>query len=182
MAQGPPAKPIEIRVATIEQFFQTLDPFPFGEKDIDKEAEEYIVSWARELPRDTPITIVIHLPPTEAAKEGWNDLVTAFSRYFEGRADAVSRDINELFRIGRRSLAIGAGILALCFVFARASVDLLGSGTLQGLARESFLILGWVANWRPLEIFLYEWWPLARTRNLYRRLAAATLTRAPSPD
>ena len=32
---------------------------------------------------------------------------------------------------------------------------------------------GWVANWKPIEIFLYDWWPLARRRDLYRRLAAA---------
>jgi hypothetical protein len=32
------------------------------------------------------------------------------------------------------------------------------------LVEESFLILGWVANWRPLEIFLYDWWPLAHKR------------------
>jgi hypothetical protein len=43
------------------------------------------------------------------------------------------------------------------------------------LLRQSFLILGWVANWRPLEIFLYDWWPLARRRDLYRRLSAAVV-------
>jgi hypothetical protein len=41
------------------------------------------------------------------------------------------------------------------------------------ILKESVLILGWVANWRPLEIFLYDWWPLARRRDLYLRLAAA---------
>ena len=41
---------------------------------------------------------------------------------------------------------------------------------------EGLIIVGWVANWKPLEIFLYDWWPLARRRNLYRRLAAAKVT------
>jgi hypothetical protein len=35
------------------------------------------------------------------------------------------------------------------------------------------IILGWVANWRPIEIFLYDWWPLAQRRRLYLRLASA---------
>ena len=39
--------------------------------------------------------------------------------------------------------------------------------------RKSLTLLGWVANWRPIEIFLYDWWPIARRRDLYRRLAAA---------
>jgi hypothetical protein len=37
---------------------------------------------------------------------------------------------------------------------------------------QSLLILGWVANWRPLEIFLYDWWPIRRRVILLRRLAA----------
>ena len=27
--------------------------------------------------------------------------------------------------------------------------------------RESLLIGGWVAMWRPLEVFLYDWWPIS---------------------
>jgi hypothetical protein len=40
------------------------------------------------------------------------------------------------------------------------------------LMEQSLLILGWVANWRPLEIFLYDWWPIRRRLILLRRLAA----------
>jgi hypothetical protein len=32
-------------------------------------------------------------------------------------------------------------------------------------------IIGWVALWRPLEIFLYDWWPLRATQRLYERLS-----------
>jgi hypothetical protein len=49
------------------------------------------------------------------------------------------------------------------------------------LVEESFLILGWVANWRPLEIFLYDWWPIARRRDLYRRLSKAIVEARPYP-
>jgi hypothetical protein len=37
---------IEIRVNDIAQLFHTLDPFPFRERDLVDEAEDYIVSWA----------------------------------------------------------------------------------------------------------------------------------------
>jgi hypothetical protein len=30
---------------------------------------------------------------------------------------------------------------------------------------------GWVAMWRPLEIFLYDWWPVVSDIRLFRRLA-----------
>lgn len=41
---------IELQLETIEQLFHSLDPFPFHRKDLDRDAEEFIVSWARELP------------------------------------------------------------------------------------------------------------------------------------
>ena len=36
---------IELRVDNIDQLFHTLDPFPFRERDLDGEAEEYIVNY-----------------------------------------------------------------------------------------------------------------------------------------
>jgi len=35
------------------------------------------------------------------------------------------------------------------------------------------ILLGWVA--KPIEIFLYDRWPIAKRRDLYRRLAAASV-------
>ena len=166
---------IEIRVNDIAQLFHTLDPFPFREKDLAVEAEDYIVSWAREMPNNRPFKIVVHIPDNESQKAASPDLVEAFNRYFSGRAVVVQGDLNELFRIGRRSLVIGASILAACFLLAHLVGSHLTEPAFKRLAEESFLILGWVANWRPLEIFLYDWWPLARRRDLYNRLSVGTV-------
>jgi len=166
---------IEIRVDRLAQLFHTLDPFPFREKDLDQDAEEYIVSWARELPDKRPVRIAVHIPDGDAHDANSKELNEAFHRYFGGRAVAVQRELNELFRVGRRSLAIGIPILVACFISARLAAGYLSEYPVQRLVEESLLILGWVANWRPLEIFLYDLWPLARRRNLYRRLAAAAV-------
>lgn len=170
------AATIEIRVEDITQLFNTLDPFPFRDRDLDREAEEFIVGWARELPRDEPLKIVIHLPRPEAEGERAEQLEDALSRYFSYRADMVGHDLNELFRVGRLSLAIGVAVLAACTVARAILRHGMGDGGIAGFLNEGLLILGWVANWRPVEIFLYDWWPLRRRRNLYRRLAAARVT------
>jgi hypothetical protein len=170
-----PSDAIELRVDKIAQLFHTLDPFPFRERDLDNEAEEYIVSWARELAADQPVAIVVHAPDNEAQTEEAQELHEAMARYFSYRADTLQHELNELLRIGRRSLAIGVTILVVCLLSANFAARYLFEPPLRRLAEESLLILGWVANWRPLEIFLYDWWPLARRRDLYRRLAAATV-------
>jgi hypothetical protein len=68
---------------------------------------------------------------------------------------------------------IGVAVLAVCLLAWQAIAGELGNTELARFVEESLIIVGWVANWRPIEIFLYEWWPLARRRNLYRRLAEA---------
>src|SRR5262245_60106576 len=93
---------IEVQVEAITQLFDTLDPFPFRERDLDKDAEEYIVGWARELPRDRPIEIIIYAPASELQNEHAQELGPALSRYFRYRSEVIGRDLNELFRIGRR--------------------------------------------------------------------------------
>lgn len=174
---------IEVRVEQVSQLFNSLDPFPFREKDLDKDAEEYIVGWARELPRDVPISIVVHLPENEVGAKPADEVGAALARYFEYRADLISRDLKDMFRLGRISLAIGVLVLAACLTLSQIIPGVIGPGALTRFAEESLIILGWVANWRPIQIFLYDWWPLLRRRNLYRRLASASVTlRSYGPD
>lgn len=169
---------IELRVDEIAQLFHTLDPSPFRERDLDREAEEFIVGWARELPADQPIRIVVHLPENELQSKAAKDLAEAIRGYFAHRATVLQGDLTELFRIGRRSLGIGVMVLIACFALARLASGFVEQ-PLSRMIEESFLILGWVANWRPLEIFLYDWWPVARRRDLYRRLSGASVEPRP---
>ena len=179
MADAVSPSPIEVRVENISQLFDTLDPFPFPERDLDKDAEEYIVGWARELPRDASIGIVIHVPSSELSKHDAPALRSALNRFFDYRSGIILRDLNEMFRVGRTALLIGLSVLAVCFAAARFIGGQFGQTPFGGFLQESLLILGWVANWRPIEIFLYDWWPLVRRRNLYRRLANATVQLQP---
>ena len=39
------------------------------------------------------------------------------------------------------------------------------------MVQEGVVIGRWVAMWRPMKIFLYDWWPLAARIRLLRRLA-----------
>jgi len=164
---------IAIRVRSIAQLFNSFDPSPFYEQDLDDNAEEHIVGWARELPRDARFAIVVHLPPEAAATPEAAALPAAFAHYFTERAQAFAREQRELFRIGRYSLAIGIVVLALCLAASQLLAPLIPNPTLSRVGEESLILLGWVANWRPIEIYLYDWWPIRRRRQLFLRIAAA---------
>lgn len=173
---GPPAHihAIELRVEEIGSLFDAFDPFPIPSRDLSPAVEDFIVGWARDLPADALVRIVVHAPAAEASGEAAKQAPAAFSRHFLYRAQRMSGDIDELMRIGRISLAIGLAVLGAC-VLLLGGLNQALLGDVPRFAQESLLILGWVANWRPIEIFLYDWWPLAQRRWLYRRLAAAPI-------
>jgi hypothetical protein len=167
------ANAIEIRIEEISQLFHSLDPFPFRDRDLDKDAEEFIVSWARELPADHPLRIVVHLPEAQASAPEANELDEAITRYFGYRARVIALDLKELFRVGRRALVIGFTVLCISVITSQTVAASLTPHPIGRVLEESLIIFGWVANWRPIEIFLYDWWPIVRRRNLYRRLSRA---------
>ena len=176
MPEDDQAGTIEVRIRELAQLFNSLDPSPFHERDLDDDAEEYIVSWAREIPSDVPITLVVHLPPSEAEKAHQRGLDTAIANYFGDRAVMLERDMRELFRNGWRYLSIGVPVLIACLTASQLARAGLGGGPIARAVEESLIIVGWVANWKPLETFLYDWWPLKRRCELYRRLSNARLT------
>ena len=164
---------IKLRLAKVDQLFNSLDPSPFHERDLDADAEEYIVAWARELPGDADLQIRIELPPDELRRAQMRGAEAALGNYFGYRADLIQRDLRELFRMGRRYLMIGLVVLMVCLLANHLLRTNLPDNPLMRVIEESLLILGWVANWKPLETFLYDWWPVRRRLRLYRRLAKA---------
>lgn len=129
-----------------------MDPSPFIEKDLDDDAEDFIVSWTQEVPPKAPITLRIYLdqwPPDDP-----RELVrTAVHNYFTHRAKITDLEFKRLLRQERTSLLIGLVFLAACLLLSKM---LLGhaAGTWGTVVRESLTIAGWVALRRPMQIYL----------------------------
>jgi hypothetical protein len=166
----PSSAVIEVRVVELRQLFNSIDPSPFRERDLAPAAEAFIVDWSREVPSDAPLALLVHLdrsvgPPDETALLG-----DAVHQFFAAEAEASRRRLRRLFQRGRISLVIGLAVLAGCIGVAQ----LILAGADGGLGRvlhESVLIGGWVAMWRPLEVFLYDWWPIRADARVFDRLA-----------
>ena len=161
---------IEINLNRLPQLFNSLDPSPFHERDLDQEAEDYIIGSAEEAPRQRPLALVIHLPADQMPTSGLPDLQEAIHNYFAYRHDQESRRLRLLFRDGRIALIIGLGFL-FCCVLLRELAFSFGNDAASDIFGEGMLIIGWVAMWRPLEIFLYEWVPIRRRCRILAKLA-----------
>jgi hypothetical protein len=166
---------IEIAARELIQLFNSLDPSPFPERDLDDEAEAFIVSWAKELSPSERFRIIIHLPRGEIIKAEEQGLRKALSNYFAYRSEMLGRSERECLRMGRRFLISGILVLALCNLTAHFLVSLTHSSPFAQVVADGLVIFGWVANWRPAEIFLYDFWEIRRNRRLYHRLAQAEI-------
>jgi hypothetical protein len=153
----------------VSQLFNSLDPSPFYEQDLDHDAEEFIVGWARELPRRRPLHLILHLE--KPLPDGWDfgGVAAAIRHYFTYRATIARLELRQLFKQGRTSLMIGTTFLAGCLLLGRLIAQH-EVGAAVSIAREGLTIGGWVAMWRPMEIYLYDWWPLRRRIRLLQRL------------
>ena len=141
-----------------------------AKRDLDPRAEAFIVDWARELPPDAPLALLVHLERACGPDDEATLLRAAIHEYFSQRALHSRRELRELLRRGRISL-----VIALAFLGATlAANDFIGSVSQSHFAevfREGLIIGGWVAMWRPLEVFLYDWWPIRADVRLSERLS-----------
>lgn len=162
---------IEVRVGELRQLFNSIDPAPFRERDLDPKVESFIVDWSQEVPPHRPLSFVVRMdgpaPPTDEGEL----LREAVHQFFTNRAETYRRKLRHLFHVGRISLLIGLVALAIFSTLGQLVEGWVGGG-LGKMLHESLLIGGWVAMWRPLQVFLYDWWPIRADARLSDRLAA----------
>ncbi|MFP5413559.1 MAG: hypothetical protein ACLGG1_00890 [Gammaproteobacteria bacterium] len=165
---------IEVRLNTVRQLFNTLDPSPFHEKDLDSAAEHYLVSAVEELPADAVFKVVVHLPAAELATAQARLLPEAIHNYFAWQTSEAHRRLRGHLREARDALVLGTLFLALCVTMS-AFVGTHLTGLLAEFLSEGTLIIGWVALWRPVDLFLYAWRPLRRQWRNLERIAGASV-------
>ncbi|UYN93001.1 MAG: hypothetical protein KIT25_13015 [Enhydrobacter sp.] len=159
---------VELRLDRLARLYNSLDPSPFKDKELDAAADEYIVGSAQEL-GGRPMRLVVLLSEPELKLADAADIIASIRGHFLWRAQVESRRLSSELRRGRRSLAIGLVFLVVCLV-VRQLIGTPETGPTH-ILREGLLIVGWVAMWGPIEIFLYAWWPIAGRRRLFEQLA-----------
>ena len=128
----PSVRIIEVRVAELRQLFNAIDPSPFRERDLDPRAEEFIVDWSRDLPSDAPLALVVHLERAAGRPDEAVILREAIHEFFAQRAASSRRNLRQLFRRGRISLAIGLAFLASSIAIGDALALVLSGEPLGG--------------------------------------------------
>jgi len=161
---------IEVKLNDTRQLFNSLDPAPFIERDLDDEAAAYVEDAVREIGTGRSMRLRFHLPAEQATGAVAHSIPEAVHAYFTYRARHAATQFRHVLRDGLVSLGIGLTFLFACLTLREVLLAAaeLGAAAVLG---EGLLIMGWVAMWRPIELFLYDWWPVRRRRRVLSCLA-----------
>lgn len=181
-ATGTTVDGLEIYLPDIERLFDSMDPAPFHERELDSKAAEYIVEWAEELPGKRPLELVIRLGTPSGAEDDPAAVERSVREHFQRQAASTRRRLRQMLRLGRISLLIALLFLGPVIVIAESAANLVQTERYAAMIENSLVIGAWVALWRPLEIFLYDWWPVRAEARLLDRLGAMTVRIVHGPD
>lgn len=165
---------LELRIRDIAQLFDLMDPSPLINKDLDRKTEDFIESWAFGCPRSGHFNITIHLEQLPPDGDPSATVTQAIHNFFSYKEELTKRSLKDMLYFGRIALVIGLVFVSLCLLLADG-ISRLWHHAGAEIARESLTIVGWVALWRPLQTFLYDWWPLQRKIRLYERLSKSRI-------
>ncbi len=174
---------IEIAVKNSRQIFNASDPAPFRERDLDDDFVTYVVSSIQEFPVQAKMTLEIFMTDEMDSSIDRTVVREAIRAYFEYESKLARSNLRKRLRMARFFFFMGFATLFICLSIARFITSLELNSEIGDIVREGFVIIGWVAMWRPIEVLLYDWWPIREQRKIYDKIAAleVDIVGAPSP-
>lgn len=160
---------IGLNVANPDDLFHAFDPSPMVGRDLDDEVEQYILESALEAPQ-AQYQLVIHTAQDRTGLANTAQIADAIRQYFRYKLDVHERHLRVRMQDRRRSLFTGLLFLAACWALGMVAMNLIPE-PYGDFFKEGLLIIGWVANWKPIEFFLYEKQPMVRRRNVLKALS-----------
>jgi hypothetical protein len=162
---------IDLQLKQIKQLFDLRDPTPFKERDLDPSAVEYLREAMAELPARDPVRLDIYILDEPDATLEDEVIRGAIHAYFNHALWHLRGKLRAHMKQGQVALTVGVLMLSAMLSGAKAIQVNQGDPAWRELLKEGLTIGAWVAIWRPIEHFLYDWWPFLTERRLLQRLA-----------
>lgn len=159
---------IEITIDSPYDLYDDKDPSPLKVRDLKPSIENYILTCIREIPKNKKVRINFYFFKFGISDSEIVNLRKSVKEFFDYRSKVRFVDFKFTIRNGLKSVAIGLVFLFMCIFisnkFLNSPQTLVGRFFLEGLS-----VLGWVSLWNPVQIFLYEIWPIiSNSKNLKR--------------
>ena len=150
---------IELRISHPAQFYNLLDPAPNDKKEINHATESYIINSLEDMPNDkhSSAKIVLYLEQTLYDDEKIRtDMEQAIHSHFALKLCSANQKYKLSMNKGRRYLARGLIFLIICLILSSVVTSIYNQNDIIYAIGQSFVVIGWVALWRPVEFYLYD--------------------------
>lgn len=165
----PTTQTITLRLDRLEELFVAPEPAPFEGRFGDRSGVERLAaalessdprSWRR------PLRVTLAVP---GGSDG-RDVSAALAGYCDSQLETTTAELARLRHAGLIALRLGLLVLAICVLLSSVITAMtMLPDFVSRVIGESLAIAGWVVLWRPLELLLFDTWPVRRR---LRRLAA----------
>lgn len=164
---------ISIELHSTSELFTPPTPDPFAGRFATTSGVERILEGARQH-REEPLAVAIRVTETPAHTE--DTVQSALRAYWAASADELRQRRRRIWSRGFKELAVGVLFLAVCLALS-ASLSSVGWRTewFGQFAIEGVIIVGWIALWHPVDMLLFEPWPLNSDLRALGRLSNATI-------
>ncbi len=164
---------IEVRVKEPKQLFDARDPAPFRERDLDDDLAEYILSSAKEIPLSTPFIMRFYISHIGEPELDENTIRDGVHEHFRYQVTLRQRELQQFAKRAQLFFVIGSLVLTLCLTIAKQIPA--SNQTSLAIIREGLVIFGWVSMWKPIELILFDWYPLFEKLRIYRKITLAPI-------
>jgi hypothetical protein len=166
----PVAHHMTLELDSLDELFGDPGFKPLAGRVEEVSGLERLANVLRPLKR-APVETRIVLPASERTPDLEARCRLALRATLDRRIERNRNDARSLRHEGYATLWRGLVFLAACLLASRVLSEFhLLPGFIERFIDEGLVIAGWVALWYPLDVLLYQRWPLARERRLYETL------------
>lgn len=165
---------------TVAEASETTIPLPLPYRKLNAEVLEYLEDVAQQMPKGEKARIVVYLPMEEIQPGLEQRVNKVLDIYQDARLAKLKREEKRALGASLSALTWGFAFMLVCQI-----IGVLGNfpehPTLTNTISEGFLVLGWVALWKPFETLLFEWRPSVQRRKLHECMAEMPVVLRPLP-
>ncbi len=170
---------VTITLESAEELFTAPEAEPLAGRFETHSGMDRLLDHLTPAATRAPFTVVVEVPGADAHLR--SRLQPAIAGYVAHRVADLRAAKRRIERRGYTELALGLVFLAACLLLSSAAVAVpAGPEWLGFVVAEGLVIVGWIVLWHPVDMLLFERWPLRREIRLLEAIAAADL-RVTSP-
>lgn len=150
-----------------QYLFDRKDPSPMRGRDLNEDVESYILDSLREIPPRFETSLKVTFRKGTAEQYDHKKVSEAIANYFKFSIYTLNLSFKHKIKRGFQALFVGLSFLFTCIYLSHFIED--KKEIFWNAVHEGLIVIGWVSMWHPVQIFLYEWWPIITEQKLTER-------------